>query len=528
MKTLRHIILPDTQVKPGVPLDHLDWVGQAVQDYKPDVVVHLGDHWDFPSLSGHAVPGAAQLEGKRFEDDLEAGNEAMRRLTKAMGSYRGRKVILRGNHEYRMDRALDANPKWIGAIGYHLFADRPLGWEVVDYFMGSPQPIVINGVTYAHYFANPNTGKPIGGTITNRLAKIGTTFVQGHVQGLLQGNVQYATGVMRHGIVAGSCLTPDHRVLTADLRYVPLGSVCTGDKLVSFDEQLGEDGKRSRRYKTGTVEAVKRDIDDVFAVTLSSGKVFKVTGDHLWLARKAGTTTQWLRTDQMQARNAKGATHVPILFDEWEQASSFDCGWLSGLYDGEGSLYARTTTGGNVMQLTLAQKLGAVLDRAREILATLGHPSTCDVNQRGVAGLRIRGGRREIARLLGILRPIRLLAKFQPELLARMNISQWDAIEKIEPIGRREIVRIAIDAKTMVVEGYGHHNCYLHDEEYKGSANTHWRGIVVLNEVRDGTFCEMPLTLDYLCRKYEGRSLGSYLRRKYKNAEHRFTMARAA
>jgi hypothetical protein len=274
MKPVRHLVLPDTQVKPGVPLDHLDWVGQAIQDYKPDVVVHLGDHWDFPSLSGHAAPGAAQLEGKRFEDDLQAGNDAMRRLTKAMGGFKGRKVILRGNHEYRMDRALDANPKWIGAVGYHLFADRSLGWEVADYFHGSPQPIVIDGVTYAHYFANPNTGKPIGGTITNRLSKIGTTFVQGHVQGYLGGNVQFATGAIRHGIVAGSC--------------------------------------------------------------------------------------------------------------------------------------------------------------------------------------------------------------------------------------------------------------YLHDEEYKGVANSHWRGIVVLNEVRDGTFCEMPLTLDYLCRKYESRSLSSYLRRKYKNAEHRFTLARAA
>ena len=70
-------------------------------------------------------------------------------------------------------------------------------------------------------------------------------------------------------------------------------------------------------------------------------------------------------------------------------------------------------------------------------------------------------------------------------------------------------------------------SCYLHDEEYKGSANTHWRGIVVLNEVRNGEFCEMALTLDYLCRRYEGRSLSSYLKRKYRNAEQRFTLARS-
>jgi hypothetical protein len=59
-------------------------------------------------------------------------------------------------------------------------------------------------------------------------------------------------------------------------------------------------------------------------------------------------------------------------------------------------------------------------------------------------------------------------------------------------------------------------------------ANAHWRGVVVLNEVRDGQFCEMPLTLDYLCRKYEHMSVARYLREHYEHAENRFTLARAA
>src|SRR3546814_16677199 len=64
-------------------------------------------------------------------------------------------------------------------------------------------------------------------------------------------------------------------------------------------------------------------------------------------------------------------------------------------------------------------------------------------------------------------------------------------------------------------------SAYLHDEEYKGQANAHWRGVVVLNEVRDGQFCEMPLTLDYLCRKYEGMSLARFLQRNVRNAKSR-------
>lgn len=69
-------------------------------------------------------------------------------------------------------------------------------------------------------------------------------------------------------------------------------------------------------------------------------------------------------------------------------------------------------------------------------------------------------------------------------------------------------------------------SCYLHDEPYKGQANKHWRCAVVLNEVEDGEFAEMPLTLDYLCRKYEGMPLKRFMQRKYKNAKERFSVAR--
>lgn len=524
----RHFIVPDRQAKPGVPLDHNRWLGQAIRDYKPDVLIDLGDNADFPSISTHSAPGSLDKEGAKLVADIHAAQAADALLFKAMGDWRPKRMVrLRGNHEDRLDRYLRANPVLEGLIGLHLLNDSE--WEIVPFSNGAPGVIVLDGISYAHYFANPNTGRPIGGTATYKLAAIGTPFVMGHVQGYDIGTRQYATGRVVRGIVAGSCLTPDHKVLTADLRYVPLGEVRAGDQLVSFDEEAPDDGKRSRRFKTGTVEAVKLDEDEVFAVTLSTGKVFKVTADHLWLVRKGGTGAAWLRTDQMKPEGAhpNGKTHVPILLDEWEPGDSFAHGWLSGLYDGEGCLYARETTGGHSMQLTVHQKRGHVFDRAVEWMSKvfgielLAHTA----QKRDVAGLTIKGGRRGIARVLGTLRPVRLLAKFRPELLSRIHMKEFAHVVSIEPIGRQQIVRIAIDAKTMVVEGYGHHNCYLHDEPYKGQANAHDRCAVVLNEVKEGRFSEMPLTLDYLCRKYEGTSLRRFMQRKYRNAKQRFSVA---
>ena len=46
-------MIPDTQVKPGVNTDHLEWAGHYAVKMKPDVIVHIGDHWDMPSLSSY-------------------------------------------------------------------------------------------------------------------------------------------------------------------------------------------------------------------------------------------------------------------------------------------------------------------------------------------------------------------------------------------------------------------------------------------------------------------------------------------
>jgi hypothetical protein len=44
---------------------------------------------------------------------------------------------------------------------------------------------------------------------------------------------------------------------------------------------------------------------------------------------------------------------------------------------------------------------------------------------------------------------------------------------------------------------------YLHEERYRGAqGNDEWRGIVVLNEVENGKYDVMPLSMDYLRRKY--------------------------
>lgn len=204
----RHMIIPDTQLRPGVPMEHIDWAAQAIVDYRPDVLVVIGDWWDMRSLSGHEKPGSAHAVGARIKDDIDVGNEAMARLVAPMEKEQARlvagkrkawnieKEFLFGNHEIRVTRAVTDDPKFDGVLT--LDAMKTPGFRRHEFL----KIVNIDGIKYSHYFPNPLSGRPIGGHITNRLGHIGSSFVQGHQQGFLYASKQYPDHV-KHGIVCG-------------------------------------------------------------------------------------------------------------------------------------------------------------------------------------------------------------------------------------------------------------------------------------------------------------------------------------
>lgn len=208
---ITHLVIPDTQTKAGVPNDHLKWIGQYIVDKQPDVVIHLGDHWDMPSLSSYDK-GKKQFEGRRYKSDVKAGNDALEVLMKPLNDYNykasskdeyhPRLVLLRGNHEARIETALEYDPYLEGVIGYDDLLSP--SWEVVDYL----KVIEIDGVNYSHFFYNPMNGRPYGGQVATRLKTIGTSFTMGHQQ-TLDYAIRFVTGISQHGLVAGACYLHD-------------------------------------------------------------------------------------------------------------------------------------------------------------------------------------------------------------------------------------------------------------------------------------------------------------------------------
>lgn len=207
----RLVFIPDPQVKVGAPSHHIDAAANAIVEYKPDVVVHIGDHWDNPALSKHEVPGSKWKEGTRIKDDIDVGNEAFVRLNAPMQREIDRLAIghrrrwnpdrhfFDGNHEFRIERLISELPQFDGLLRTDLM-QVPVGWQRHPFL----EIVEIEGVLFSHYFSNTQSGKAIGGSIDNRLNKIGQSFAMGHQQGLLYGMRQYPGSVQKHGLVAGS------------------------------------------------------------------------------------------------------------------------------------------------------------------------------------------------------------------------------------------------------------------------------------------------------------------------------------
>jgi len=199
-----HIVIPDIQVKPGVPMNHCEWIGKYIAEKKPNAVINLGDHTDMTSLSSWDR-GTLDFEGRRYAGDIASSQLANDLLTAPcweQGLWGDTEWhIMYGNHEHRIERFAQKNPELAAFVDkanleYDYYYDH-----VHDFLV----PICIDGVTYAHYFYNPNTGRPFGGMIETRIKNVGMTFTMGHQQGLQYGLRTLNNGKRQHGLIAGSC-----------------------------------------------------------------------------------------------------------------------------------------------------------------------------------------------------------------------------------------------------------------------------------------------------------------------------------
>lgn len=212
MKSRKHIMLPDMQVTPDSPTDHLSWIGEYIVEQKPDVIVNIGDFADMESLSSYDK-GKKCFEGRRYQSDVMAARNAMEVLMEPLKRYNAKQLqtkhkrylpelyLTLGNHEYRINRAIESDAILDGTISVDDLGYEDFGWEVYPFL----DMVEIDGITYSHYFCNQMNGRPVGGaSMDTRLKNIGFSFTMGHQQILLTGIKSLNNGSRIRGAVCGS------------------------------------------------------------------------------------------------------------------------------------------------------------------------------------------------------------------------------------------------------------------------------------------------------------------------------------
>jgi len=207
----RHFIIPDVQAKYGQDFTFLRKIGEYIVDKQPDVLICIGDFADMESLSSYDV-GTKTFEGKRYVKDIEAAHVAMATLLHPLIQfnnrqrenhkklYQPRMVLTLGNHEERINRAVNSDPKLDGVLSISDLRYEQWGWEVHPFL----DVVVIDGVAYSHYFTSGLLGRPVASAAAC-LSKKHQSCVQGHQQGFQCATGHRADGTRLTAIIAGSC-----------------------------------------------------------------------------------------------------------------------------------------------------------------------------------------------------------------------------------------------------------------------------------------------------------------------------------
>ena len=267
-----------------------------------------------------------------------------------------------------------------------------------------------------------------------------------------------------------ACHTPDARLLTRDLRWVPAGDLKAGDELWGLDENRSElitatGRETARKFRSSTVISSFRAMKECVRVCLKNGESFVCTVDHPWLSYggniRCGKNLEWTMAKDLMSRPKLVRTFMP-----WTADTSYEAGWLAGMMDGEGHIkYGKQIPGG----VGLTQAVGLTADKMIQIAGKYGDFTTTvrrpeNPNHKDQVRIYSRGGFAAAAAILGTVRPERLIEKF--DLTGGIVQANFEAeVIKIEPAGMQEVQSIETSSRTYFAEGFASHNTTNYPEK---------------------------------------------------------------
>lgn len=207
------VILPDPHAHPDHHNDRAILVGRLISDLKPDVFINMGDLADMSSLSSYDK-GKRDFQGRTYKADIDAALDFDYKLWEPLKKSKRKlpyRIFIEGNHEQRIERALDLSPELTGTISFN---DLQLGKNydrVIRYDGNTPGTIELDGIQFAHYLVSGVMGRAIGGEhpAYTLISKRFQSCVVSHSHVLDYCHRSNGNGRSVQGLVAG-CLVDYH------------------------------------------------------------------------------------------------------------------------------------------------------------------------------------------------------------------------------------------------------------------------------------------------------------------------------
>lgn len=160
------LLIGDAHAYPGTSNDRFLWAGRCAADLGVQFVWSAGDWFDMPSLFGveKSRLRPAVVAGHTYDRDLEAGVEALDLFNTGLEGFETKKHASLGNHEQRIERAVEADPSMEGSMSYDDLCMAEYGWRTYEYL----EPAIIHGCVFSHAFKAPGAKNPIGGKTADR------------------------------------------------------------------------------------------------------------------------------------------------------------------------------------------------------------------------------------------------------------------------------------------------------------------------------------------------------------------------
>lgn len=272
-------------------------------------------------------------------------------------------------------------------------------------------------------------------------------------------------------LVGHNCVHKDTPVLKKDLTWVPASSLKIGDEIFSFDE--GRDpyvpcrtnkkwnkleNRNGRKINITKVTSNFIEKKDCVRVILSNGDSVITTKDHYWLGcSKKDNNMRWYKSEKLLGKRVKK------YFDVWSIDTSYEAGWLSGFFEGEGSL--TKSSGGFPSSMQICQRPGPTWEKFKDFSKKKNLSFSDEIEKMGGIGkgdclyAYLRGGRSELLKVLGSMNVTRLKNNIDYENIGYLRSDFSYEVVAVEDVGVQEVAVLSTEDKTFFASGYAMHNC---------------------------------------------------------------------